>query len=67
MELGNCCTSHNLYSRTPLKHRTAEIYKCDLNKQSKRHSDNSQSKLDSASEETNKIIEQAKKDSENLI
>ena len=29
--------------------------------------DNSQSKLDSASEETNKIIEQAKKDSENLI
>ena len=29
--------------------------------------DNSQSKLDSASEETNKIIEQAKKDSENLV
>ena len=29
--------------------------------------DNSQSKLDSASEESNKIIEQAKKDSENLI
>ncbi len=28
---------------------------------------NSQSKLDSANEETNKIIEQAKKDSENLI
>ena len=29
--------------------------------------ENSQSKLDSASEETNKIIEQAKKDSENLV
>jgi len=29
--------------------------------------DNSQSKLDSASKETNKIIEQAKKDSENLV
>ena len=29
--------------------------------------DNSQSKLESASEETNKIIEQAKKDSENLV
>ena len=29
--------------------------------------DNSQSKLDSAGEETNKIIEQAKKDSENLV
>ena len=29
--------------------------------------DNSQSKLDSASEEANKIIEQAKKDSENLV
>ena len=29
--------------------------------------DNSQSKLDSASEETNKIIDQAKKDSENLV
>ncbi len=29
--------------------------------------DNSQSKLDSASEETSKIIEQAKKDSENLV
>ena len=29
--------------------------------------DNSQSKLDSASDETNKIIEQAKKDSENLV
>ena len=29
--------------------------------------DNSQSKLDSASEETNKIIEQSKKDSENLV
>ena len=29
--------------------------------------DNSQSKLDSAREETNKIIEQAKKDSENLV
>ena len=29
--------------------------------------DNSQSKLDSASEETNRIIEQAKKDSENLV
>ncbi len=29
--------------------------------------DNSQSKLDSASEETNKIIEQAKKDSESLV
>ncbi len=29
--------------------------------------DNSQSKLDSANEETNKIIEQAKKDSENLV
>ena len=29
--------------------------------------DNSQSKLDSAVEETNKIIEQAKKDSENLV
>ena len=29
--------------------------------------DNSQSKLDSASQESNKIIEQAKKDSENLI
>ena len=29
--------------------------------------DNSQSKLDSASEDTNKIIEQAKKDSENLV
>ena len=29
--------------------------------------DNSQSKLDSASEETNKIIEQAKKDSERLV
>ena len=29
--------------------------------------DNSQAKLDSASEETNKIIEQAKKDSENLV
>ena len=28
---------------------------------------NSQSKLDSASEETNKIIEQSKKDSENLV
>ena len=29
--------------------------------------DNSQSKLDSASKETNKIIEKAKKDSENLV
>ena len=29
--------------------------------------DNSQSKLDSASEEANKIIDQAKKDSENLV
>ena len=29
--------------------------------------DNSQSKLDSADKETNKIIEQAKKDSENLV
>ena len=29
--------------------------------------DNSQSKLDSAGEETNKIIDQAKKDSENLV
>ena len=29
--------------------------------------DNSQSKLDSAGKETNKIIEQAKKDSENLV
>ena len=29
--------------------------------------DNSQSKLDSVGKETNKIIEQAKKDSENLV
>ena len=29
--------------------------------------DKSQSKLDSANEETNKIVEQAKKDSENLV
>ena len=38
-----------------------------LRKEAKTLLDNSQLKLDSASEETNKIIEQAKKDSENLV
>ena len=38
-----------------------------LRKEAKTLLDNSQSKLDSANEEANKIVEQAKKDSENLV